>query len=236
MNRTTERRSRALVSMLILALLSLGASVAWAVEVRGTLRVADSFGQTAAPSAEEERRDRYWDEWNGFLDPRSLTFVAQRDLAVVLTGEGDLAEEQPGFEIAGGGLWPTTIVTRPGTLEILNTDPTPHKLFAEGNDAFGVAETAPGLSRRVEGLAEGAWPVRDELYGHVRGHVHVVTDLVARATINGNGSYTFVNVPPGVYTLKIFRGAEVVHTQENVEVPDRDAFTIEPISLSGSGG
>lgn len=234
MNRTTDWRSR-FASLLVLALLTLVASVAWAVEVRGTLRVADSFGGEDTTPADEARRDRYWDEWNGFLDPRSLHFVAQRDLAVVLTGEGELAEEQPGFEIAGGGLWPTTIVTRPGALEILNTDPTPHELFAEGNEAFGVAETAPGLSRRVEGLAAGAWPVRDELYGHVQGHLHVIDDLVARATIDGDGAYRFVNVPPGTYTLKIFRGAEVVHTQEGVEVPDREAFTLEPVSLTGGG-
>ncbi len=235
MNRTTERRSRALAGLLVLALVSTGAT-ALATDVRGALRPAEAFGRPAEPSAEEAARDRYWDEWNGVRDPEPRGFDVRRDVAVVLTGPGDLAADQPGFEIAGGGLWPTTLVHRTGgNLEILNTDPVAHQLYAEGFEEFTATPTSPGLTRRVPTAAAGSWPLRDQVYGHVRGHLHVIDDLVARATIAEDGTYRFTNVPPGTYTLKIFHGADVVHTQEGVVVEERE-LTLEPISLAAAGG
>jgi hypothetical protein len=250
MNRTTEPRSRALASLLVptlavasAALVSgaLLAGLARAVDVSGTLRVREGFGEPDQPSADDERRDRYWDEWNGFRDPSPRGFDPAVDLAVVLTGEGPMAEDQPGFEIAGGGLAPSTLVARGGgDLSIVNTDPTPHQLYAEGHEEFGPTATAPGLARRVPIAATGDWPIRDRLYHHVAGHLHVIDDLVARGrTVEDpeqprQARYRFENVPPGSYTLKVFHGAELVHEQP-VVVPEGRELTVEPIALPGGG-
>lgn len=234
MDRRTGRRSRALIAMLVLALAGATTATAVAVDVRGTLRVPDDFGRPAAETEEERRRNHYWDEWNGFLDPRPRGFDAARDLAVVLTGEGEMVEHEDRFAIANGGLMPTTLVQRAGVrLEIVNTDPVTHQLYAEGLEGFGETPIAPGRMRPIDVAEPGSWPIRDRLYEHVRGHLHVIPDLIARATIESNGHYHFTNVSPGTYTLKIFHGSEMVHSQEGVVVEERE-LTIEPVALGGS--
>lgn len=236
MGRTTGRRRAALSTLALAGLLLTVASAALAVDVRGTLRVPSDYGAPAAESDEESRRNRYWEEWNGFIDPRDPSFDASRELAVVLTGEGAMAEEQPGFKIANGGLWPATMVERAGaTLRIQNTDPMAHQLSAEGHSEFTPTPTSPGLTRQLLVSEAGAWPVRDQLYAHVRGHLHVLPDLVARARIDADGSYQFRNVPPGTYTLKIFHGERQIHEQAGVEVTDTRELTLEPIAVSAGG-
>lgn len=232
MNRMVGR-FRAVVSISILGLAAATAATAAAVDVRGTIRVASDFGRTPPVDADEAAHDRYWDEWNGFLEPRPRGFDAARDLAVVLTGEGEEAPEQPGFAIANGGMWPTTLVARTGsTIELQNSDPMTHRVFAEGHDEFGEVPIAPGRMRPIQAPAAGNWPIHDRTYEHVRGHLHVIDDLIARAEVTSAGAYHFRNVPAGTYTLKIFHGAEMVHSQEGVVVAEEE-LTIEGFRLGG---
>jgi hypothetical protein len=76
----------------------------------------------------------------------------------------------------------------------------------------------------------GDWPVRDALYAHVQGHLHVLPDLVARAALQSDGTYVFRGVPPGTYTLKVFHGDRMIHSQDGVEVTDRE-LTLDPIAI-----
>ena len=208
------------------------ASGARAVDIAGTLRVPSDFATTRPESEEELRRDHYWDEWNGFLAPRPRRFDPARDLAVVLRGEGPMAEEQPGFAIANGGLSPSTLVARTGsTLQVRNTDPCTHQIFAEGHSELNPTETSPGLTRQAVVNTAGSWPIRDEIYEHVRGHLHVIDDLVARAEVQSDGSYRFGNVPAGTYTLSVYHGDAAVHTQEGVIVEEGHELTIEPFTI-----
>ena len=233
MNRTTSPRSRVVFSVAVLSLALATAATAMAVDVRGRLRVPSDFGQAAPEDPDDAQRNRYWDQWNGFLEPRPRSFDAARDLAVVLTGDGDFAEEQPGFRLANGGLWPTTLVTRTGTrLEIRNTDTVSHQLFAEGIEGFTDTPTAPGRMRPIDVPSAGHWTIADTLYEHVSGHLHVIDDLIARATVTSDGRYHFQNVAPGTYTLKVYYGADVVHTQPGVVVEERE-LTLDPVPLVG---
>jgi len=237
MDRTSARPSRVVFSVAVLSLALATAATAVAVDVRGRLRVPSDYGQTPPEDDDTARRNRYWDQWNGFIEPRPRGFDAARDLAVVLTGEGELAPEQPGFRLANGGLWPTTLVERAGRrLEIENTDPVSHALSADGLEGFNATPVAPGRVRRVDvDLPEGHWEITDDVYEHVRGHLHVIGDLVARATVQSDGSYHFTGVPPGTYTLKVFHGADIVHTQEGIVVEERE-LTLEPVPLGGGAG
>lgn len=234
MKRTTGRRTRAVLATLVLTLAALTAGTALAVEVRGALRVASDFGATPPVPPEELRRDRYWDEWNGFLEPRTRRFDPGGELAVVLTGEGSFAAEQPGFALANGALRPATIVERAGAnLRIENTDPVTHQLFAEGLEDFGPTPTSPGLARQQVVGTAGSWPLRDQLYAHVTGHLHVLPDLVARATVQADGTFLFRNVPGGTYTLKVFHRDREVHSAQ-VTVPADRELVVDPIAIGAA--
>ncbi|MFK7985681.1 MAG: carboxypeptidase-like regulatory domain-containing protein [Sandaracinaceae bacterium] len=221
-----------LLSVLVVSVALASAGTALAVDVSGSLRIASDFAGTTPPIPEEEARKLwYWNEWNGFIEPGDRGFDAARDLAVVLVGDGPMADEQPGFRIANGGLWPTTLVVRSGTaMAIQNTDPCAHQLFAEGHPQLNPTPIAPGLSRELTPTETGAWPLRDELYTHVTGHLHIIDNLVARATVESDGDYRFANVEPGVYTLVIYRGSERIHEQADIEVTERE-LTIPAIPL-----
>ncbi len=235
MKRTTGSRTRAVLALLVLALAVATAATAMAVEVRGTLRIPADYGRTQ-PDAEQERRNHYWDEWNGFLEPRPRRFEPGRELAVVLTGgEGGMFEEQPGFTITNGTLMPRTIVERAGgTLRIHNTDPVTHKLFADGLAGFTPSPVSAGLVRsQTLPNAAGNWPLKDQLYPHVSGHLHVLADLRARASVQPDGTFIFRNVQGGTYTLRIFHGAREVHSAEVVVPADRE-LVVDPIAIGAA--
>lgn len=234
MKRTTGRRTRAVLATFVLTLAVATATTAWAVEVRGTLRVPGDYGRAAPATEEEQRRDHYWDEWNGFLEPRAHRFDAAAELAVVLTGQGAFAAEQPGFALANGALRPATIVERAGAnLRIENTDPVTHQMFAEGLADFAPTPTPPGLARQQVIATAGSWPLRDQLYAHVGGHLHVLPDLVARATVQADGSFLFRNVPAGTYTLKVFHRERELHSAE-VTIPEDRELVVDPISIGAA--
>jgi hypothetical protein len=234
MNRTNGRRLRAALSILVLALAVASATTAWAVDVRGTLQVPSDYGRPAEAREDNTRRTYYWDEWNGFLDPRPHRFDAARELAVVLVGGTAMMPDQPGFRIANGTLSPSTIVERVGaTLRIHNTDPVSHQIFARGLAGFTASPTAPGLVRVQALETAGDWALGDELYGHVTGHLHVLPDLAARATIQPDGSFIFRNVAAGQYTLKIFHGAREIHAAQ-VQVPADRELVVEAIRVGAA--
>lgn len=227
-------RSRAALALLVLTLAAATATTAWAVDVRGTLRVPSDYGATPPEPEEAARRNRYWDEWNGFLDPRPRRFDPSRELAVVLTGPGEPAPEQPGFAIANGGLHPCTVVARAGaTLRIENTDPVSHQLYADGLPDFAPTPTSPGLVRQQVLGEAGAWPLRDQRYSHVTGHLHVLADLIARAAVQPDGTFSFRNVPAGTYTLKVFHRERELHSAQ-VTVPEDRELVVDPIAIGAA--
>ena len=229
-----EARPRSLLALLILAIgvyLLFGglfvASDAAAGPVRGTLGVAAQRDDSA-----EDARDYYWKAWNGFLEPRDVRVDPRRELTVVLTGEGG---EPSGcaYRIAGGDLMPRTIVAKVGgEARIENRDGCTHELQSSDLDGVEPIPTAPGNARPIRVPAGGPYSLTDRVYGHVQGHIVALPDLVACGTIDDEGAYTFENVAPGTYTLKVFRDGEEAAAQE-VTVTDAP-LTVEPIAI-GSG-
>ena len=209
----------------------LAAATALAAPIRGTVQMPAS---SDAASADEEANQYYWKVWNGVVDPGTPRPDPSRELAVVLTGES--ATEEPigcTYAIRGGDLHPSTLVVKAGAaLRIENRDGCAHELRSAGIPDFAPLATAPGNARAINVPAGGPYEITDRLYAHVSGTVHPLTDLVACATVGADGAFVFEGIPNGTYTLKIFRGADEVHSAE-VVVQDAP-ITIEPIGLGGS--
>ena len=131
---------------------SLFAATALAGDVRGTLAVPTDFPTMTAPPAEADAaRLRYWEEWNGFLEPRPARVEAAREFAVVLTGAGSPSTgEQPALRLHNGALFPSTVVVRVGVATPLrNDDACAYEIFAQAlapfaSAVFGGGEGQPG--------------------------------------------------------------------------------------------
>lgn len=219
----------------VLAILGVPAAVL-AVDVRGTLTIpSDLASQVPVETDAERARARYWEEWNGVVEPRAPRVEVAREIAVVLTGSGAPSDgEQPPYRLHNGTLSPSTLVARAGAaIQIRNDDGVAYELFAEGLSEFGPIQTAPGNGRPVTITEPGNWPVRDRVHGHVRGHLHALPDLVARAFVEPNGAYTFRGVAGGTYQLRVFHGPREIHTQE-VVVPESGTLTVPAIPLSAA--
>ena len=222
---------RALVAS-IACFVSALASTALAGDVHGTLTVpADLVSMTPPPSEEAAARLRYWEEWNGFIAPVTPHVDPAREIAVVLTGPGAIVEaDQPPYRLHNGSLVPATLVVRAGTgFQIRNDDGCEYELFAEGLDEIGPVQTAPGNARPLTVSAAGHWPIADRNLPHVRGDLHALADLVARATVEASGAYVFHGVPPGEYVLHVFHGDHEASSQP-VTVTDV-ALTIPAIQV-----
>ncbi len=220
--------SRQLLFLSLLVAMAGIASAALAGPLRGSVRLPEA---SEAPRGD----DHYWQVWNGFIDPPNPQADASREVAVVLTGEGDSAL---GCEarIVGGDFLPKVVTLRPGAeLQIENRDGCSHELQSDDIPGFAPIATAPGNARgQIQVPAGGPYTISDRLYEHVGATVHVVEDLVACASVSSRGEYVFENITPGTYTLRVFRGAQQVH-ESPVEIIGDAALTLDPVAI-GAGG
>lgn len=228
-------RAAALPALAAATASTLLATSALAGDVRGTLTVPTDFpSMIAAPSDADAARLRYWEEWNGFLEPRPARVDAARELAVVLTGSGAPSTgEQPALRLHNGSLFPATVVVRVGVATPLrNDDACTYEIFAEGNEEIGPVQTAPGNARPLTIGAPGHWPLHDRNFQHVQGHLHALPDLVARAFVEPTGGYVFRGLEVGTYTVHVFQGEHEVGPAQEVAVGDAHEIVVAPITLA----
>jgi hypothetical protein len=218
------------------ALSMLAASAA--AQVSGKLLLVSL--EPSAHATREPAGSYNWELENGFKEVRPDRVDARRELAVVLLGDApgtaaEPKEDTTRVEVAfsGGGLLPSTIAVRAGTtLMIRNDDEIAHELYAPGLTGLSAEPTTARGRRSVSLKAPGSWPLRDRLVPHLSGHLHVLPDLVAVATIDGSGQFSFSDVPPGNYTLKVFHGERVL-VSAPVELATR-SLTLDPITLGAA--
>lgn len=207
-------------------LVAFGAASAESVE--GSVR-----GGSGEASSESDQKDYYWKVWNGALPERPAT-DDRNDLIAVLTGKFTGPAIGCKFAFRGGGLSPSTIVARSGTtIRVENRDAFTHELSVKGLAGFTPLEAGPGKARVIPVPAGGPWELGDRIYGHVEGHLHSMRELVACATVNANGKFSFQDVPPGPYSLRILRGSEQVASRR-ITVPAGRSLQIDPVNISKS--
>jgi hypothetical protein len=221
--------SKPRVPLLLTVLIGLGLAASAAAQLSGKL-VLGAY----KPAAPEAERPAYnWELENGFKELRPDRIDARRELAVVLLGDG---EPLPGLDrlevtFAGGGLMPSTIAVRAGaTVLIRNDDEIAHELFAEGLEGFSAEATSPRGRRSVNLQNAGAWSLRDKIVPHVRGHLHVLANLVAVASPDAEGQFGFKGLKPGKYVLKVLHGERELASQE-LELSTQE-LTLDPITLT----
>jgi len=173
-----------------------------------------------------------WEIENGVKEVAADRVDAKRELAVVLLGEGKpVLPEHMEIAFSGGGLLPSTIVARPGaTILFVNQDEIAHELFAEGKEGFAAEATSPRGRRSVALKSAGVLELRDQLMPHLSGVIHVIPNLIAVASPDGSGQFTFPEIEPGKYTLKVLHGKNEIASQE-VEVGTK-GLAIDPIALT----
>ncbi len=202
-----------------------------ATDVRGSVR---GVGEAPKPN-DGAVRQAYWQEWNGFIEPKKATADLAREVAVVLIGSQPM-RDAASMLMKDGQLTPSTIVMQQGTsLRVRNEDDFVHKLFVEGLKAFDPLETSSGQGRQVQIDKVGTFAVRDALAPHVRGTLHVLDKLTAVANPQADGTFVFDDVAAGKYTLKVFRGATEVSSTP-LEVGDTRELAIDPINIDLKAG
>jgi hypothetical protein len=219
-----------LLSFLPLAVALLCASAA--AQVSGKLLLG-AYKPVAPPS---KRPSCNWELENGVKEVKPDRVDVRRELAVVLIGEGEpKGLDRLEIAFAGGSLMPSTIVARKGaTLLLRNDDEIAHELLAQGMPGF-TAEAIGPRGRRSLNLTEvGAWPLRDNVVTHVTGHLHVLPDLIAVGTIDAEGQFSFKDIEPGKYVLKIFHGEKELDSQA-IELNGK-TLSVNPITLMATSG
>jgi hypothetical protein len=199
---------------------------AHATDIKGNVR-----GEKALKTKEGGAvRAPYWEEWNGFIEPKKPGVDFAREVSVVLIG-AEANRDAITVLISNGALLPSTIVAQHGVpLRIRNMDDFTHKLSAAGLKGFEAMETSSGQSRELAMLQTGDFVISDQLAPYLKGHLHVLPKLTAVAQPQADGSFVFKDVHPGNYTLKVFRGAFEMSSSE-IEVKDSRELTIPPISV-----
>jgi len=216
--------------LLLVCAVACGLAASAAAQISGKL-VLGAY-KPAPPKA--QRAGFNWELENGVKEVRPDRIDARRELAVVLLGEG---EPPPGWDrveitFSGGNLMPSTIAVRAGvTMLIRNDDEIAHELSATGLDALAAEATSPRGRRSVNLKDAGHWSLSDKIVPHVAGHLHVLPNLIAVASCDAEGQFSFKGVPPGKYVLKVFHAARELVSQE-VELGTQD-LTVDPITLTG---
>ncbi len=187
-----------------------------------------------APPPASKRPAYNWELENGFKEVRPDRLDARRELAVVLLGEGEAKGlDRVEVTFSGGGLMPSTIVCRSGaTLLVRNDDEVAHELFAKGLADFTAEAISPRGRRSVSLKSAGAWALADKLFPHVKGELLVLPDLQAVASVDAEGQFSFKDVPPGKYVLKVFHGDKELAAQQ-IELTSRP-LSVDPIALTQS--
>jgi hypothetical protein len=204
---------------------------AHAGDVKGNVRSEETPKAKSADAA----RAPYYQEWNGFIEPKKSSIDYPREVAVVLVGNVGNKDASV-VTLQNGTLTPSTIVVQQGSsLRIRNQDDFAHKLSSEKLKGFDAVSTSPGQSRELPMLETGHFAVVDKVAPHVKGFVHVLAKVTAVAAPQPDGSFAFKDVPAGKYTVLVFRGGAEVSSQE-IDVGSSGSVNLETVSVEFKSG
>jgi hypothetical protein len=227
--------------------LGVAAFDAHALDVRG--RVV--FQRPPEPKTPPAKRDQeqgtklyYWEEWNGYVQPRAPKVDLAREYVVALcvkqgsvpaTSAPSARAPETRVDLWGGVFYPSTVVAPARSkLIVRNQDAFEHVLSAEGRTDLPPMPLSSGGERTLNTGAEGTWVLRDRADANVTAHVHVRQDIVATASLDKQGAFTLPDVPPGAYVLKVFRDGRELVSQVVSVAPKRKKdkrVALDPVDI-----
>jgi len=123
---------------------------------------------------------------------------------------------------------PSVLPVRRGTVvEFTNSDDVQHNVFSPSAIAgkFNLGTYGPGAMRTVTLDQLGDVRVLCNIHMEMQAHILVLKDPYF-ATVATDGTYRIADVPPGTYTVKIWRDRWLAFTQ-TVDVPAAATLTLD---------
>ncbi len=212
------------------------------VAIKGKVQGGDTLINPVWAEANDAKNHRYTfraRSTSAGKQQRPTGYLPRELCLAVLTKSGTAtARTTPAIDgVSGGRTTPVTLVVADGqTLQFINHDPFPHKLFDIGQGGLGPEETKVGGSRSWKAPKPGVYEIHDQLAPSVRTWVVVEPRVVQTAYPRMNGEYVIRDIEPGAYELQAFFMGKPVGKGLAIEVkPGNEEQEIrEPLVVSES--
>jgi hypothetical protein len=135
--------------------------------------------------------------------------------------------------LGGGRTTPVTLVVPPKTeLQIKNTDPFTHRLYAVGDKAFAPADTIKGGVRKWSVPEARVYEIRDEVAPSLRSWIVGEPNVAAISYPSLSGDFILGIATPGSYKLQAYFCGKKVGPELPIEVAARDIGLAQPIVVA----
>jgi len=208
-----------------------------------TTKDFSDFFQKSMEATAEDKGDYYWLVENAVLPIQPPAVDWARELVVAIMKKGN----PPGFDkiqnviISGATFSPSTIIVPPKTtIKFKNEDPFVHSLYSLDLGTSFTPEILPSRQlRQIQFLNPGTYLVRCKMTPHLEGYVIVDPDVVDMIIPAADGTFTYENLAPGKYQLKLYYKGQLVGVK-GIEILDEKAVEVEveivsPAKLQDSG-
>lgn len=203
-----------------------------------TAQAAPLKGQLKLPASAAPGLPRplgYWLLPNDVLEVQPPLADLRTRMVVTLEGREIIGQSlvKPTIRIEDMRAIPAVLPVSPQAKVVIeNKDPVEHKLEAVERKWFPGQSLAPRASATIPFATPGSYTFRCSLYPHLRATVLVIGAPVY-VLPDANGSFTFPEIRPGTYTLKVWYREKWIHSQElTVKQPQQKPVEI---TLTGLG-
>lgn len=218
-----------------------------AATVNVTLTLTPELSQRADEHAQKRYgsvKQYYWRVPNGAVSTTATRVDPSRDLAVVIERADGQATAPEGttkvIKLQGARLSPSVIVVTPHTkVRFRNDDAIVYELQCSNNPQLANGQVIPP-GREVEFPFDeaGIFEITDRRLPHLVGYVVVVGSELSgnphRGERDGQASFSFENVEPGQYVVKVFHAGEWV-AQQPLTVTEEEQVGVQ-LRLPPDGG
>jgi hypothetical protein len=160
-----------------------------------------------------------------------------KEICVAAIGAGKQTPHPVLVRLGGGRTTPVTLVVPPGTeLQIKNTDPFTHRLYAVGDAEFTASETIKGGIRKWTVPQPKVFEIRDEAAPSLRSWVIGEPNVAAIAYPSLSGDFILTIAEPGDYKLQAFFCGKKVGAEVPVTLAARDLVLPNPLVVGTKEG